>query len=381
MNKNKISNVMVAFIKLSGRLMGQFHMMKLDATPMIHHAKTVTVNNTAFPEDEVNTLIEVMQEQQRDYFMLNNDMKVQLRDAVKQAWASEKAEVKIGHVDFIFIRVGEEIDIDTLVEKYNLARADQNEDKRPTMMEQRLLPFDYLTFVVTTNVVRAIREVAAASNTPPLESHMYALITQQLGLLNVEPNPQAIEHVLAYHRDKQYVFRTLGKLDSQIDALLKSVDYFPENYSDYAEVLGSDRDDMLAHHGDLLAFWRQYATHVNGRNALFAYASLFGASQNVQVQEANDYDCLYHRGMNPDSVHPVVKTIVEIYDNVETLLGFTPAHTPPNISLKLGDDDFVVTANERGEVETISLTTLVGRIWLKGSPKAEDLGGTKIKLV
>lgn len=252
------------------------------------------------------------------------------------------------------------------------------------MIEQKPLPFDYPTLLVANLIVRSISgqpELTERQDEEKLGLIAMTAVTSTLEQLGLVVDPLSIGAAITTMTDKQYVYRPHNPLDHLVLAVFKSVDYFPENYHDFAAELGPDMQEMLCYHSALSKLWRDYATHVKARKAIFNLADLYGASRNVVVYQPSEYPCLYHRGMDIDDVHPLIKGMVETYDQAEQLLGFTPSYGPLSDTVWVDGPDFIVTTNDRGVIDTISLTTLVGRIWLKGSPKTSEIGSPKLKQV
>ena len=249
------------------------------------------------------------------------------------------------------------------------------------MIEQKPLPFDYPTLLVANLIVRSI------SGQPELTEHQdeeklgyiaMAAVTSTLEQLGLKSDPLSISSAITLMTDKQYTYRPHKPLDHLVLAIFKSLEYFPENYHDFAAELGPDMQELLCYHSALSKLWRDYASHVTARKAIFNMADFYGASHNVVVYQPSVYPCLYHRGMDINDVNPLIKSIVENYDQAEHLLGFTPAYGPLSDAVWVDGPAFIITTNDRGIIDTISLTTLVGRIWLKGSPKASEIGSPKL---
>ncbi|EJI5696493.1 hypothetical protein NFI00_000196 [Salmonella enterica] len=248
-------------------------------------------------------------------------------------------------------------------------------------VEQVELPFDYVTFITVGSVIRNLQNQPAMKNAgpEPADAITYQVTKMMLEGCGFNVNPKAINYCIAFYKDRAYTYRNRSVLDKQIEALLDSPEYFPENINDYIEDVGTD--ELACYHNALLRFWQIYVCHVSARKIIFNLATVYGAMNNHAVTESSEYSCIYHRGMDITKVDLWVRLLVEAYDNAEQLLGFSPAHLPPIRKSEILTEDFVLTCDDHSRITSISVTTLVGRIWLMGSPKNADLGGFKIHTV
>lgn len=249
------------------------------------------------------------------------------------------------------------------------------------MVEQVELPFDYMTFMTVGTVIRNLQNHTAINSAEPFaaDAVIYQITKMMLEGSGFDVNPKAINYCLAFYKDNSYTYRNRSALDKQIEALIDSPEYFPENINDYIEDTGSD--ELACYHSALLRFWQTYVCHRAARKTVFNLATIYGAMNNHAVTDNSEYTCIYHRGMDITKVDPWVKLLVEAYDNAEQLLKFSPAHIPPMRKSEVLTEDFVLTGDDQSRITSISVTTLVGRIWLMGSPKNSDLGGFKIHTV
>lgn len=248
------------------------------------------------------------------------------------------------------------------------------------MIEKKKLPFDYFTFAIAYSTITHARKRFPETVDKILDNYPIEEVTKHINSISKgnETSEAALRAAFTLLRNNANVYHQPSALEYQINALIKSEDYFPENINDYIQDSGSE--ELACYHEDLMSFWKTYTTHLYAREAISSMATLYGVMRINPTNDISPYPCLYHRGMNKDNIPPVIKSIVEMYDAVEEILGFSPAYFPP--SPELIDNrinDFIVNVDEEGKILEVSLTTLVGRIWLAGVPPRGVIGGVKFE--
>lgn len=246
------------------------------------------------------------------------------------------------------------------------------------MKDQIRLPFDYVTFIMVNNAVSAIHQ---RPDVPVQNWREFAKSCSRsfMDHFKVPVDEEALDWCVRYQDDKRHVYRQTSVLHQQVRQVFENTDYFPENINDYMlECLDAD---LYKYHNALLDLWRTHVTHINAMRTIGGLAKAFGAINNVATETHHEYECLYHRGMHRNEVPNLVNVLVDLYDSFVGVLKFPIWYTPVAKD-KVMDviDLFIVEGDEKDfHHHEVSITTLVGRIWLKSVPGKGKLGGANLK--
>ena len=241
-------------------------------------------------------------------------------------------------------------------------------------MEQLPLPFNYATYIVAKSVY----------SNPNLTADYLAVsgketVKEVMRLHRLTWTNEAIDAAISFIDNEKYIYRHRSVIEQQISALLNNPEYFPENINDY--VKETQNVESACYHQASSKFWRDQVTHIEGRKTLFSLAGVYGGMNNFPITQDSDFPCLYHRGMDVLKVDPVIRTIVQTYDYLKDYLGEIVLHDYVGEEGSLLHTGLIITTAPDNSVATVSLGTLVGRIWLEGTPEENRFGGNELHSV
>ncbi len=216
-----------------------------------------------------------------------------------------------------------------------------------------MLPFDYTTLAITALLEQALHITQVE---PEIVEKEVTSIAAKLG---TAVTPNEILAAYEFQRKRRQVYSTFTPEETTILQILDNPNFFPENVEDFKTIVGAD-SPLVEHHNAFYEFWRSYAIHTVGRDAIVSAGRLFGATHSAVYSDVN-YPTVYHRGMV--EVDPEAKRIAETYDLVKERLSFTPAIATPN-ALVLAPYDLVV--DFLSDHPMVSLATLGGRFFFEG---------------
>jgi hypothetical protein len=171
-----------------------------------------------------------------------------------------------------------------------------------------------------------------------------------------------ILNALMFIRSIGDTYALRSQIHRHLSLMLELPDYFPEQNINYVD------GTLPEQHAELFQFWKDYNTHIKYRRALSELCSLIGIDGlEIDADPEKAKGCIYHRGMIIEDVN--VLHVAELYHQFTSLLDFSVALPPPNLSFK--DYSAFCFSVDDGKLN-VYYPTLSGVIYFEGSTKVNN---------